>query len=115
MIEDINLLRVLIESDKNRKLTAFTLYYFLQNDTDEIKEIFTTYATQDGMFSAESAKLLPKVHRDITNKVLNNLCTCYHSGVDRYLVGEDGEVNEEQTALLNEIYENAGVTQESYT
>jgi len=111
MIEDINLLRVLIESDKNRKLTAFMLYYFWQNDTENIKEYLTEYATKDGMFRASSAKLLPKVHRDIVNKVLNNLCTTYHSGVDRYLVDDNGDVNEDQTELLNQIYKDAGITQ----
>lgn len=108
---DVNILRILIESDRNRKLTAFMMYYFWQNDIENIKTYLTEYATKDGMFSAESAKLLPKIHRDITNKVLNNRCAAYHSGVDRYLVKEDGTVDEEQTALLNEVYEMAGVTQ----
>jgi len=62
-----------------------------------------------GLFSAKTAEMMPKYHRDVTNKTLNNICTCYHTGIDRYLVNEDGSPNEEQTTLLNDIYQQANV------
>lgn len=62
-----------------------------------------------GLFSKDTAAMMPKYHRDVTNKTLNNICTCYHTGIDRYLVNEDGSPNEEQTKLLNDIYEKANV------
>lgn len=128
---DTQYLKTLIESDKVRKDTAQMMYDFLQVDVEEIKGYINEYmlstaraeetvynpATRQmevsramrGLFTAETAALMPKYHRDIVNKILNNLCTAYHSGVDRYLVDKEGNINEEQTELLNEIYKAAGV------
>ena len=128
---DIQYLRTLIDSDIERKRIAFMMYDFLQVDTVEIKKYMNEYMlstarpeettinmitrereivrAQRGLFSAETAGLLPKFHRDIVNKVLNNRCVAYHNGVDRYLVDKDGNLDEEQTELLNEIYKSAGI------
>ena len=109
-IMDLNLLKILIDSDKERKLTAWMLYYFWQNDVENIRTYLESYATKGGMFTTDTVKLLPKTHRDITNKVLNNVCTSYVWGVDRYLVDKDGKPDEKQTELLNDLYKKAGIT-----
>lgn len=130
---DTEYLRALIESDKTRKLRNFMLYHFYQNDTEEIKKYQYQYMLGStieqinewvwngtegravsrfegvGMFSEETASMMPKFHRDVTNKALNNICTSYHTGIDRYLTNDEGEVQREQTKLLNDIYKNAGV------
>jgi len=62
-----------------------------------------------GLFSKETVEIMPKKHKDVTNKVLSNICTSYHTGIDRYLTNADGTINEEQTKLLNDIYNSASV------
>lgn len=126
-------LEKLIQSDKTRKLRNFMLYHFYQNDIQEIKSYLMQYmlgASLDeatsywidadgiaqsetnykgiGLFSPETASMMPKFHRDVTNKALNNICTSYHTGIDRYLIKDDGEIDQEQTDLLNKIYKDAG-------
>jgi len=124
----------LVNSDKNRKLRNFMLYDFYQNDTEAIKayqlqymlgstidnvqewiyvnnkpELLAEYSGGIGLFSKETASIMPKYHRDVTNKALSNICTVYHTGIDRYLTNPDGSINEEQTKLLNDIYKKASV------
>ncbi len=102
-------LKALIESDTNRKKTARMLYDFWQNNVEDIVPYLEDYGTKGAMFTTATMKVLPKTHRDITNKVLNNICVAYVGGVDRYLVDKEGIVNEEQTKLLNDIYLRAGI------
>ena len=106
---DLNLIKVFLESDKKRKETAFMMYYFLMNDVENIRTYLENYGKAGGMFSDNTMKMLPKTHRDLTNKVLNNTCLAYNYGVDRYLVGKDDKIDEPATELLNELYDKAGI------
>jgi hypothetical protein len=87
------------------------MYNLLQNDTEEIKEVQGDYMTSNGMFSSKTAGMLKNIHIDLVGKILKNICKVYHSGIDRYLVKDDGDIDEEQTELLNEVYKQAGVGQ----
>ena len=59
---------------------------------------------QMGMFTEKTVKIMPKIHIDIVNKIVDMVCTVYNSGADRYLLDKDGEVDEAQTEILMDIY-----------
>lgn len=63
-----------------------------------------------GMFSAETAKIYPKTHYDLVSKILKLTCILYQIGCDRYLVDEDGEIDEKQTDLMTKLYEEANIS-----
>lgn len=60
-------------------------------------------SNQIGMFSEKTVKIMPKIHIDIVNKVLDMVCTIYNAGADRYLMNENN-VDETATEKLMNIY-----------
>ena len=60
-------------------------------------------SNQVGMFTEKTINIMPKIHIDIVNKVLDLVCTIYNAGADRYLVNGN-DVDEIQTEKLMSIY-----------
>lgn len=61
-------------------------------------------SNQVGMFTEKTVNIMPKIHIDLVNKVLDLVCTIYNAGADRYLLNPDGKVNEEATEKLMDAY-----------
>ena len=61
-------------------------------------------SNQVGMFTEKTVNIMPKIHIDLVNKVLDLVCTIYNAGADRYLLNPDGKVNEEATEKLMDVY-----------
>jgi hypothetical protein len=132
---DNNYQYVLIRQEKLRKDIATMIYCFYTVNKSAINEYLKDYMLNScihdnkywnreigrldtipdgsnnvGMFTEKTVNIMPKIHIDLITKVLDLTCTIYNGGVDRYLLNKDGSVNEEQTALLLNIYNgfNAG-------
>jgi len=45
-----------------------------------------------GMFTEKTVNIMPKIHIDLVNKILDMVCTIYNAGADRYLLDSSGEV-----------------------
>jgi len=120
---------VLIKQETLRKDIATMIYCFYNNNKSAINEyikeymmnsaaydlkvwdskIHSLYPVQDGsnqvgMFTDKTVRIMPKIHIDIVNKVLDLTCTIYNGGVDRYLIKKDGTIDEEETKKLLDIY-----------
>lgn len=83
------------------------------SQTDSAVPAFPT-SPRLGMLSKETIKIMPKIHFDALNKIIKQRCILYNNGVDRYLVNEEGEEDEEQTKLLNQIYEDANINKKQF-
>lgn len=121
--------KVLVKQESIRKEVANMVYCFYTRNKNAINNYITKYAlnsathttmiydsvnrtyeptisgNQIGIFSQATVKILPKIHIDIVNKVLDLTCTIYNPGVDRYFTNEAGEINEDATKEINQIYE----------
>ncbi len=60
-------------------------------------------SNQVGMFTEKTINIMPKIHIDIVNKVLDLVCTIYNAGADRYLL-KGNNVDETATEKLMNIY-----------
>jgi hypothetical protein len=73
---------------------------------DSQMQLLTTVpdgSNQVGMFTEKTVKIMPKIHIDLVNKVLDMVCTIYNAGADRYLMTEN-KVDESATEKLMSIY-----------
>lgn len=67
-------------------------------------------SNQVGMFTEKTINIMAKIHIDIVNKVLDLACTIYNAGADRYLMDEKGNINDEQTNKLMDIYNKINIS-----
>lgn len=79
------------------------------NSQAQLIETIPEDSNQVGMFTEKTVKIMPKIHIDLISKVLDLVCTIYNAGADRYLVNENGMIDEEQTNLLMEIYNEVNI------
>jgi hypothetical protein len=134
IINDLELSYKRIESDREKMRIdiAVLLYDFYTLSTPNIKQHIIRYMRDSevrsnfvydkrlgayqkvdgkglGLFSEQTTRIFPKLHYDIINKTLDLTCTLYNSGADRYLTNDNGDIDEEQTHLLLELYEDAKI------
>jgi hypothetical protein len=120
----------LTAAESARKESAWMLWCFYENNLSEIKRYIVRYMMESsvtdelvynprdkcydnigsggfGLFSRETTRIIPKNHFNLTGKVLDLIATLYNGDVDRWLVNRHGEIDEKQTKLLQDLYEDA--------
>lgn len=121
---------VLIKEESLRKDIANMIYCFYTNNKSAINYYLKLYMMNSGvhekkmynpftkrlenyddatgsnigMFTEKTVNIMPKIHIDLVNKILDMVCTIYNAGADRYLLDSSGEVDEKQTEILMNIY-----------
>ena len=98
----------------NKSAINYYLQMYMMNsgvhDTkvwDSVNKRLEAYEDGDskiGMFTEKTVRIMPKIHIDLVNKIVDMVCTIYNAGADRYLLNPDGTVNEKQTEILMNIY-----------
>lgn len=72
--------------------------------TKRLEDYSDATGSNIGMFTEKTVNIMPKIHIDLVNKILDMVCTIYNAGADRYLLNADGTINEKQTEILMNIY-----------